>query len=143
MIEAAFAEAEAAPLSAKKALLVALLIDREVDRIFAAHASASEDLLSFRAGIAASAPALAEIMTLAALRPDGSRLAIDAVKVPLADYGALSTADFMVSLYNDNTVQRVLLTHPHGPRTEIHPLLKAAITELRGINARSRVPFSP
>jgi hypothetical protein len=130
VLDAAFADAEAAPLSAKKAMLVAMLVDAAIDRIFAASASATGDLLAFRADIAARAPALAEIMALASLRPDGPRLVTDAVQVPIADYGSLSTPDFMVSLYNGHTVQRVLIARPDGTRAEIHPLLRAAIVEL-------------
>lgn len=129
-LDAAFAEAEAAPLSSKKAMLVALLIDAAVDRLFAARAAASADLLSFREEVGSRSPAIAEIMALAALRPDGPHLVVAAVEVPIAEYGRLSTADFMVSLYNDHTVQRVLLVRADGTQSEIHPLLAAAMAEL-------------
>lgn len=132
-LDAAFADAEAAPLSAKKAMLVALLLDAALERVFAARATASDDLLSFRSEVAGRAPALAEIMAVAALRADGPKLVTDAVKVPIADYGSLSTPDFMVSLYNGHTVQRVLLVRADGTRSEVHPVLREAIAELRGI----------
>jgi hypothetical protein len=133
VLDAAFADAEAAPLSAKKAMLVALLVDAAIDRNFAASARASADVLTFREETAARSPALAEIMALAAMRADGPRLVTDAVKVPIADYGNLSTPDFMVSLYNGHTVQRVLIARPDGTRAEIHPLLRDAIAALRGV----------
>jgi hypothetical protein len=37
------------------------------------------------------------------------RLVTEAVAVPIADYGALAVEDFMVSLYNDHSVQRLRL----------------------------------
>lgn len=132
-LDAAFAEAEAAPLSAKKAMLVALLVDALVDRNFAASATASDDLLTFRQEIAMRGPALAEIMALASLKAAGPRLMTAAVDVPISDYGGLSTPDFMVSLYNGHTVQRVLIERPDGTRAEIHPLLREAIAELKRV----------
>ena len=135
LLEAAFAEAEAAPLSTKKALLVALLIDAEVDRRFA-PSRGDADLLVWRNSVAARFPGLGDIMALAANRPEGPRLSLGEVSIPLSAYGSLGIEDFMVSLYNGNTVQRVLLTRPDGTRTEIHPLLKAAIAELQGIESR-------
>lgn len=132
-LDAAFAEAEAAPLSAKKAMLVAMLIDAAIDRIFDAGATASDDLLSFRREVAGRAPALAEIMALASLKAAGPRLMTAAVDVPISDYGGLSTPDFMVSLYNGHTVHRVLIERPDGTRAEIHPLLREAIAELKQV----------
>ncbi len=132
-LQVAFADAEAAPLSAKRAMLVAMLIDAAIDSRFAASADATGDLLAFRADIATRAPALGDIMALASLRPDGPRLVTEAVEVPIADYASLSTPDFMVSLYNDHTVQRVLLIRADGTRAEAHPLLNAAIAELKRV----------
>ena len=142
-LDAAFASAEAAPLSTKRALLVALLIDAAVDRGFAPDRG-DADLFVWRETVARKFPALGEVMALTWGRPDGPRLALGAVTIPLRDYGSLGIEDFMVSLYNANTVQRVLLTRPDGTTTEVHPLLKRAIAELvEMIQACSRVPFSP
>ena len=68
------------------------------------------------------------------MRPDGPRLVTEAVEVPLAEYGALPVEDFMVSLYNARTVQRVRIAHPDGGRREIHQVLAAAIEDLRQVS---------
>lgn len=117
------AAAEAAPLSARKALLVALLIDAYADRLFAAQAE-FDDILAFRAGLAAGSPALRLVFDLAAGR---ARLVTEAVEVPVADYGTLSVQDFMVSLYNDHSVQRVLLVGANGSRHDVHAVLAEAV----------------
>jgi hypothetical protein len=105
-IKSALAALEAAPLSRKAAMLLALLIDREIDRRFAA--SGEGDVLVYRARMAA-ADALALVLELVALREGGARLVLEPVAVPVADYPKLSEADYMVSLYNGATVPRVLI----------------------------------
>lgn len=132
-LDAALAAARAAPLSAKKAMLAALLLDAEIDRRFALAGSGGDrDILAFRAEFASRSAALRLIMGLAALRPDGPRLVTEAVRVPIADYPTLGTADFMVSLYNDHTVQRVLIAMPDGSRHDMHTVLEAAAADLTG-----------
>ncbi len=106
-IAAALADFIAAPQSRKAAMLVVLLIDRAIDDRFA-H-SGSDDRLAFRAALAASSPALALVMAVAAMRADGARLVLEAVALEAADAAALSEPDYMVSLYNAGTVQRVLI----------------------------------
>ena len=113
-------------------MLAALLIDAEVDRQFAAAGSGGDrDLLEWRAGIARNSKALRLVLGLAALRPDGARLVTEAVEVPIADY-PLPVADFMVSLYNDHTVQRVLIAMPDGSRHDVHAVLAEALAALTG-----------
>lgn len=130
-LDAALAAARAAPLSAKKAMLAALLLDAEIDRRFALAGSGGDrDILAFRAEFASRSAALRLIMGLAALRPDGPRLVTEAVRVPIADYPTLGTADFMVSLYNDHTVQRVLIVMPDGKRHDVHAVLAEAAAAL-------------
>lgn len=109
-------------------MLVALLIDAYADRLFAAN-PAADDILAFRAGLAAGSPALQQVFDIASGR---LQLVIEAVKVPLADYAKLGIEDFMVSLYNDHTVQRVLIARPDGGREPVHPVLVEAIDALRG-----------
>jgi hypothetical protein len=128
-LEARLSEAAAAPLSRKKAMLVALLIDGFVDRLCAA--TGADDILVFRAGLAATSPALALVLALGAMSADGPRLAVETVDVPLTDYSALAVEDFMVSLYNDNTVQRVRIAEADGTRHDAHAVLRAAIAALR------------
>ena len=109
-IDTALAAFRAAPLSRKKAMLLVLLIDAEIDRAFAA--SGEDDPLAYRARRAAASPALALVMDLAAMREGGPTLVVEPVEIPLATYHTLSEADYMVSLYNKNTVPRVLVAMP-------------------------------
>lgn len=132
-LRAAFEAAEAAPLSARKAMLVAMLIDAEADRLFRPTAEA-DDILAFREGLAAASPALGLVFGLAAMRPDGPRLVTEAVPVPTAEYGALPVQDFMVSLYNGHTVQRVRIALPDGGRHEAHAVLLEAIAALDALS---------
>jgi hypothetical protein len=128
-LQAEHAAAVAAPLSARKALLVVMLIDAYVDRLFAAQAETG-DILEFRRALAAKSPALGLIMALAMQRADGPKLVTEAVEVPLVDYPRLSVEDFMVSLYNGHTVQRVRLVLPDGTRRDMHEVLREAIADL-------------
>ena len=113
-------------LSRRKAMLAAYLIDGFVDRLFAARAEPAGDSLAFRAGIASRYPALALILDLVAGRAE---LTLEAVEVPLADYGKLSVEDFMVSLYNQHSVQRLRIATADG-REDVHLVLAAAIAAL-------------
>ncbi|HTO28735.1 MAG TPA: hypothetical protein VL017_09110 [Devosia sp.] len=117
----------AAPLSARKARLVAALIDAYVDRLFAASPGA-EDILDFRAAMAAGSPALGRIVALCGQM--GVHLGAEAVAVPIAEYGALSVEDFMVSLYNDHTVQRLVLVMADGSRHDMIDTVRQAIGAL-------------
>lgn len=111
-------------------MLVAMLVDAYVDRRFAAEPEA-EDVLVYRANLSAASPALGLILALCARRP-GYELVTEAVQVPLADYGKLAVADFMVSLYNDHSVQRLLLVSPDGARHDMLETLGEAIGALDG-----------
>lgn len=135
-IEAEYAEALARPLSARQALLVAVLLDKYADRLYFARREAAstpaadgEDILAFRARLGQQTPALAQVFDLCAV-PPRARLATRAHQVPIADYPALSTADFMVSLYNGNTVQRVMLDAADGNMHLAHDTLAEAIDAL-------------
>ena len=124
----------AAPLSARKAMLVVVLLDQFADRVFAAHRAQgpekvlyAEDVLAYRAALADRSPALAAIFSLCALRPEGPVLKVVAVEVPIADYPQLPVEDYMVSLYNKNTVQRVVIASPDGTQTLVHRVLGEAV----------------
>lgn len=110
---------------------MALLVDAFVDRV--AKASAADDILVFRAQQGASAPALRLVMDLAMQRT--VRLVIEAVPVPIGDYGTLGVEDFMVSLYNDHSVPRLLIVDAEGTRLDAHLVLAEAIAGLRGWGA--------
>lgn len=128
-VEEALAELDAAPLSARRARLAAVLLDDFCDRAWEAWKAApervgdAEDVLAFRAGVAAASPHMATVMALAEGRVDGPRLEVRAVAVPLEDYPALGVHDFMVSLYNGHTVMRVVIA-PDG--IEALPVLTSA-----------------
>ena len=79
-LEGEWRAAQAAPLSARKARLVAMLIDAYIDRLFAATPNAG-DILEFRAAVAARSVALGRIMALCAQQA-GMRLVTEAVTVP-------------------------------------------------------------
>lgn len=127
-LEGEWRAAQAAPLSARKAVLVAMLIDAYVDRMFAALPEAG-DILEYRAKVAATSPALRLVMALCSRR-HGVDLVTEAVQVPIADYGKLSEADFMVSLYNDHSVQRVRIVGADGERRDMHEVLREAMEAL-------------
>ena len=55
-----------------------------------------------------------------------------AVEVPIPDYPRLSTADFMVSLYNKNSVQRVLLVFAGGETQLAREVIGAAVDWWQG-----------
>jgi hypothetical protein len=134
-LEAEFSRASAAPLSMRRAMLVALLIDAFIERLFEADPE-RDDILRFRETLASTSPALRQILALCALHPDGPRLLTGAVEVPLAEYGKLPVEDFMVSLYNAHTVQRVLLLSPDGEARDVHPILAEAIQTLAALARR-------
>jgi hypothetical protein len=87
----------------------------------------AEDLPAYRALLRQHFPALGTLFDLCAFRPGGPRLLIKTVEVPLADYPRLSVEDFMVSLYNRHTVQRVMLVGADGTQTLAHVLLGDAV----------------
>jgi len=94
-------------LSAKRAMLVAMLIDAAIDSRFAASAHANRRL-AFPAGRSPLAPLRSVTSWRSRRCAPWAAVVTEAVEVPIADYASLSTPDFMVSLYNDHTVQRVL-----------------------------------
>ena len=126
-LDQAWHAAQAAPLSARKAMLVAALIDAFVDHQFAADA-AWDDILEYRAARAARSQALGWIMDLCSQRR--VQLVTEAVPVPISQYERLSVEDFMVSLYNDHSVQRLRLVLPGGERVDMQQALAAAIEDL-------------
>ncbi|OEO32932.1 hypothetical protein VW23_008950 [Devosia insulae DS-56] len=114
-------------LSRKKAMLAAHLVDAYADRLFSARAEPAADVLEFRAGLASVHPALATIFDLVAGRVE---LITEAVEVPLAEYSKLGVEDFMVSLYNGHTVQRLRIVGPDGSRQDVHEVLAGAVEAL-------------
>lgn len=109
-------------------MLAAHLVDAYADRLFAARAEPAADVLEFRAELANTSAALAAIFDLVAGRAD---LVLEAVEIPLADYGKLGVEDFMVSLYNGHTVQRLRIVGSDAIRQDVHEVLAAAVEALR------------
>ena len=107
-------------------MLVAALIDAFVDHQFAEDPVA-DDLLAYRAERAARSPALALVMGLCTRQV---AVVTETVPVPISDYHRLSIEDFMVSLYNEHSVQRVRLVRPDGSREDMMETLAAAIAAL-------------
>ena len=129
----AIAAAQTAPLSRRKALLAAMLIDAHVDRVFAAG-GAGDDILDYRAAVAGRSAPLGLLLRLCGQQGD-LELVTEAVAVPIEDYGSLSVEDFMVSLYNDHSVQRLMLVGLDGQPELAHPVLMAAIQRLAEVQA--------
>jgi hypothetical protein len=128
---AAVAAARAAPLSVKKAWLAALLVDAAADALFAArHGGRGEDILAFRAGLAAQCAALGLVFGVAGRT---LQLVTEAVEVPVRAYPKLGVEDFMVSLYNGQTVPRVRVALTDGGRADVHEALAAATAFLAGV----------
>jgi hypothetical protein len=107
-------------------MLAAMLIDAQADRLL----PAGEDILAFRARLGAQSPALALIFDLCA---DRSRLVTEAVAVRIADCPKLGVEDFMVSLYNGHSVQRVRIAPEDGTRHDAHAVLDEAVAALKSI----------
>ena len=133
-LDRAYAAALDAPLSAKKAMLCVLIADGFADRLFAMQHDAN-DILAFREALAARSAALALVFAVATMREGGPRLAVEASAVPLEDYPHLPVEDFMVSVYNDRTVQRGLIVDPEGKRHDAHAMLGEAVAVLRAAAA--------
>jgi len=138
MLQRDLAASLAAPLSLRKAWLVAVLIDHLPDRLWQACTEAGQpppggapDLLAYRAQLRSGSPALAEIFALVAMETDGPRLQLLEVPVPAQAVAALPVEDFMVSLYNNNHIQRLLLTTPSST-SPAHAQLTAAVADLAG-----------
>jgi hypothetical protein len=136
-IQEAFVAARVHPLSSRKTLLVAVLLDNFCDRAFEALRRAppsrvfhAEDVLAFRERLRAEEPAFGLIFDLCGSAPGGPRLEIRAVAVPIEEYGRLSIEDYMVSLYNANTVQRVVIAVEDGPIQLAHEVLDKAVAYL-------------
>ena len=107
-------------------MLVCGLADAYADRLFGEQ-DATDDILEFRAGLATRSEALARVF--AVVRGE-ARLVTEAVEVPLSEYGQLKVEDFMVSLYNNHTVQRVQMVLADGSRMLAHPVVGAAVAFL-------------
>jgi hypothetical protein len=125
---AAVDAAGTAPQSRKKAMLAALLIDGAVDALF--EASGDDDVLAFRAALSRRRPALQPILDVVAMAESGAKLVIKPIEVAIGDYPALGVEDFMVSLYNDRTVPRVVIAWPDGRWLDVHISLADALAAL-------------
>jgi hypothetical protein len=130
-LQDALHEYKRSPLSLRKAMLVVALADAMVDRLFAAT-NVAEDLLEFRVSVGAENLALALVMELAAHRPHGPRFMVMERQISLEHYGALPIEDFMVSLYNNHSVQRLMVVGL-SPELEAAAVLQQAVAEVRSL----------
>lgn len=128
LLDDALAGSDDAPLSVRKAMLVVMLADAVVDDL--ARAAGATDPLAARAELGATSADLELVLELAEHRAAGPRLVVESVHVQLEDYGTLSTAEFMVSLYNENTVPRLLVALPDGSRQDARAVLHGAVEAL-------------
>jgi hypothetical protein len=121
-----------APLSKRKAMRVVMLADGLVDELFDIQA-ACDDVLEFRQALAAQHASMALVMDLAAHRRDGPTLELSEQQVPLAQYGDLSIEDFMVSLYNNHSVQRLMVVGAGAAPIAVEQLLDDALEQLASL----------
>jgi hypothetical protein len=103
------------------------LADAYADQLFGEQ-HGTDDILEFRRGLASLSPELG--LCFAIVRGE-ARLVTEAVQVPLSDYGQLRVEDFMVSLYNDHSVQRVRIALGDGTRLPAHDVVGQAVAFLR------------
>ena len=110
-------------LSRKKAMLLVLLLDEAIG-------AGADDPLARRAEVAAAHPALATVMDLAAMHDTGPRFVLEPVAVDAAEAAVLREADYMVSLYNGATVQRLRIAWADARRADALDLLRQAAPAL-------------
>lgn len=128
-IEDEYAAACAAPLSQRRALLVAVLLDAFAGRVFAERRGdavavlGAQDLPAFRERLAARSPALATIFDLCGMAPGAPRLETAFWPVSAEELAALPVEDFMVALYNGQAVQRVQIVLAESRRVLAHEVL--------------------
>jgi hypothetical protein len=126
----ALALSDEAPLSVRRAMLVVMLLDTLVDELASRD---GQDPLEVRGEISHHWPDLRLVLEIAAHRADGPGLVVEEVEVPLTEYAALSTAEFMISLYNEHTVPRLVVALPDGTRTDARAVLHGAVAALERI----------
>lgn len=127
-----------APLSRRRALRAAVLVDALADRVFEATRGApqavrgAEDLPQYRRRLAEESAALGILAQFTAMGPDAPRLEMASWPVPDTELAALGIEDFMVSLYNGQQVQRVVFAWPDGRRRLAHEVLAEALAFWQG-----------
>ena len=110
-------------------MLAVALVDAFVDRLF--ERSDLSDVLEFRRRIGEAHPVLGLVMSIASHRADGPKLAIANRPVPIERYGELAVEDFMVSLYNDHSVQQLVVQSPGASDMPALALVQSALRDLR------------
>lgn len=126
----ALALSDEAPLSMRRAMLVVLLLDTLVEELASRD---GQDPLKVRGTIAHRSPDLRLVLEIAAHRGGGPGLVVEEVGVPLTEYETLSTAEFMISLYNEHTVPRLLVALTDGTRTDARAVLHGAVAAVERI----------
>ena len=138
-----------APLSARHALHAAVLIDQLSDLAFTGRTdlplpllATAGDILSFRAALRSSDPALGRLIDLTACGPDAPRLQVLAEAVAPDGFERLAVADLMVSLYNAGRVPRLMLVQPDETRLPMQDLLQQATSWWRATLGPQPAPAS-
>lgn len=131
----ALQRAQEAPLSRRRILLAALLIEEALEAV--SRVSGAGDILAFRSDVRQADGAVDALFELTALADDGPWLRLETVEVPLADYGQLDLPDFMVSLYNQHSVQRARIVWKDGRREDALALLAKALVAFEDLADRA------
>ncbi|HWA18110.1 MAG TPA: hypothetical protein VG757_03880 [Devosia sp.] len=120
-------------MSLRKARLAIALVDSYADRLYAAHPARAEDILIFRAQLSATSPPLALLLAFAEQKAGAPELRLETTPLSPSDYNRLSEAEYMVSLYNNATIPRLLLIAPDGSRHDVQQTLHDALETLRNL----------
>jgi hypothetical protein len=128
LLEEAWAASSASPLSVRKAMLVVALIDSYVDRLFGD--SGEEDVLEFRRQVASDCPTLGLVMDIAGHQVAAPTMVLSSRAVPLDRYDSLVLEDFMISVYNDHTVQELVVRGAGTPEQAALTMIERAFLEV-------------
>lgn len=112
-------------------MLVVALADSVVDRLFTL--SEVTDILEFRRSLGTTFPALGLVMNIAAHGPGAPQVVVANCPVPIESYGELAVEDFMISLYNDHEVQRLVVRTPGAAELPALAVLSEAVEALRSL----------
>lgn len=141
LAERAVAASRSAALSVRHAVLAATLLDELPAAVFDAFRGTpavlgAANIASWRARLRSASPALALLADSCAARPDGPHLRLATVPVPEEAIRTMPIEDFMVSVYNQSTVERVVVATPGGEVTPARDILEAAAEWWRAELAR-------
>jgi hypothetical protein len=129
-------DAQNAPLDRLRSKLVAHLV---VYHLTEWSRQDERDILEVRETLRQQSPALNALMGLC-FDESGYELEVEALTVPIEDYGSLALEDFMVSLYNSHQVQRLMLHGTDGYRQEMILALREGLDLLLALRGWEIAP---